>query len=80
MALSLFNILQFPLTVLPEFISVVVQAGVSVKRLSAYLRNEELDPNLVEWNAEPASGRALISYRLSGSIISVCTLVNSFSF
>ena len=55
-ALSLFNILQFPLTILPEFISMTVQASVSVKRLSAFLKNEELDPNLVEWSLEPASG------------------------
>ena len=55
-ALSLFNILQFPLTMLPELISMIVQASVSVKRLSAFLKNEELDPNLVEWNLETASG------------------------
>ena len=55
-ALSLFNILQFPLSVLPELISMTVQASVSVKRLSAFLKNEELDPNLVDWNPEPASG------------------------
>ena len=59
-ALSLFNILQFPLTILPEFISMTVQARVSVKRLSTFLKNEELDPNLVEWNLEPASGTLVI--------------------
>ena len=62
MALSLFNILQFPLTILPEFISMFVQARVSVKRLSTFLKNEELDPNLVEWNLEPTSGTALFLF------------------
>ena len=63
-ALSLFNILQFPLTILPEFISMAVQARVSVKRLSTFLKNEELDPNLVERNLEPASGSYSCNYNI----------------
>ena len=57
MALSLFNLLQFPMTMLPFLISSTVQASVSVKRLSNFLKSDELDPNMVEWNPEPAGGR-----------------------
>jgi hypothetical protein len=64
-ALSLFNLLQFPMTMLPFLISSTVQASVSVKRLSNFLKNEELDPNIVEWDPEPSSGiilRGFISH------------------
>ncbi|EDV20618.1 uncharacterized protein TRIADDRAFT_60846 [Trichoplax adhaerens] len=46
--LSLFNILRFPIGMLPAVISSIIQASVSVKRLSNFLENEELDPNSVE--------------------------------
>ena len=55
-ALSLFNVLRFPLATLPTLISSLVQVSVSVKRLSTFLKSEELDPNIVEQNPEPASG------------------------
>ncbi|GAV03421.1 hypothetical protein RvY_13847 [Ramazzottius varieornatus] len=47
-SLSLFNILRFPLSMLPMVITSVVQARVSIDRLSKFLRNEELDPNNVK--------------------------------
>ncbi|GAV03418.1 hypothetical protein RvY_13844 [Ramazzottius varieornatus] len=47
-SLSLFNILRFPLAMLPMVITSVVQARVSVDRLSKFFRNEELDPNNVK--------------------------------
>ena len=56
MALSLFNILRFPLAMLPMLISNLIQASVSVKRLGTFLKNEELDPNIVDWNMESAAG------------------------
>ena len=56
-ALSLFNLLQFPMTMLPFLISSTVQASVSIKRLSNFLKSDELDPNMVEWDPEPAGGR-----------------------
>ncbi|OQV17405.1 Multidrug resistance-associated protein 1 [Hypsibius exemplaris] len=46
-SLSLFNILRFPLSMLPMVITSVVQAKVSVNRLTKFLRNEELDPDNV---------------------------------
>ena len=55
-ALSLFNILRFPLAMLPMLISNLIQASVSVKRLGAFLKNEELDPNIVDWNVDRAAG------------------------
>ena len=56
-ALSLFNILRFPLAMLPTLISNIIQASVSVKRLGNFLKNEELDPNIVDWKLEPPEGR-----------------------
>ena len=46
-ALSLFNILRFPISMLPYLISSIVQASVSLKRLSTFLQNDELDPENV---------------------------------
>uniref|UniRef100_UPI00398EC1ED ATP-binding cassette sub-family C member 3-like isoform X4 n=1 Tax=Pristiophorus japonicus TaxID=55135 RepID=UPI00398EC1ED len=47
-SLSLFNILRFPLNMLPQVISSVVQATVSLKRLQNFLSHDELDPTSVE--------------------------------
>ena len=55
-ALSLFNILQYPLVVLPTLISNVVQVSVSIKRLTIFLREDELDPNSVDTSEKEASG------------------------
>jgi ABC-type multidrug transport system fused ATPase/permease subunit len=46
-ALSLFNILRFPLSMLPMLISSLVEASVSVKRLGEFLKGEELDSDSV---------------------------------
>ncbi|XP_015215911.2 multidrug resistance-associated protein 1 isoform X2 [Lepisosteus oculatus] len=42
-SLALFNILRFPLNMLPMLISSMVQASVSLKRLRVFLSHEELD-------------------------------------
>ncbi|CAB1311777.1 unnamed protein product [Coregonus sp. 'balchen'] len=47
-SLSLFNILRFPLNMLPQVISSVVQASVSLKRIQDFLSHEELDPESVD--------------------------------
>ena len=60
-ALSLFNILRFPLAMLPMLISNIIQASVSVKRLGNFLKNEELDPNIVDWKLEPADREGKVS-------------------
>ena len=35
------------------FLLVIIQTSVSVKRLSKFLQNEELDPNFIDWTLEP---------------------------
>ncbi|XP_037958175.1 multidrug resistance-associated protein 1 isoform X4 [Teleopsis dalmanni] len=47
-SLSLFNILRFPLTMLPMLITNMVQTQVSVKRINKFMNSEELDPNSVQ--------------------------------
>ncbi|XP_041671461.1 ATP-binding cassette sub-family C member 3 isoform X1 [Cheilinus undulatus] len=47
-SLSLFNILRFPLNMLPQVISSLVQASVSLKRIQSFLSHDELDSNAVD--------------------------------
>uniref|UniRef100_A0A7N5JPI8 Multidrug resistance-associated protein 1 n=1 Tax=Ailuropoda melanoleuca TaxID=9646 RepID=A0A7N5JPI8_AILME len=47
-SLALFNILRFPLNILPVVISSIVQASVSLKRLRIFLSHEELEPDSIE--------------------------------
>ncbi|XP_062886763.1 ATP-binding cassette sub-family C member 3 isoform X1 [Mobula hypostoma] len=47
-SLSLFNILRFPLNMLPQVISSIIQATVSLKRLQNFLNHDELDLTSVE--------------------------------
>ena len=56
-ALTIFNILQFPLGNLPTVISNLVQVFVSINRLRNFLIEEELDPNNVMRNDDKSSGR-----------------------
>jgi len=60
-ALSLFNILRFPLSMLPFVITSVVQANVSIKRLGSYLQYEELDPDNLEVRDQAAVGMVTTS-------------------
>ncbi|KAL1787419.1 canalicular multispecific organic anion transporter 1 [Sigmodon hispidus] len=46
-SITLFNLLRFPLTMLPLVISAVLQASVSVERLEKYLGGEELDTSAI---------------------------------
>ncbi|NXQ53258.1 MRP1 protein, partial [Anthoscopus minutus] len=46
-SLALFNILRFPLNILPMVISSIVEASVSLKRLREFLSHEELDPDSI---------------------------------
>ncbi|XP_042224815.1 multidrug resistance-associated protein 1-like isoform X3 [Homarus americanus] len=46
-SISLFNLMQFPITMLPMMITSMVQAKVSLKRLNNFLNADELDPNNV---------------------------------
>ncbi|NWQ58725.1 MRP3 protein, partial [Neopipo cinnamomea] len=47
-SISLFNILKFPLNMLPQVISNIAQTSVSLKRIQQFLSHDELDPNCVE--------------------------------
>ncbi|XP_050541854.1 multidrug resistance-associated protein 1 isoform X1 [Daktulosphaira vitifoliae] len=51
-SLSLFNILRFPLSMLPMFVSNVVQSSVSVKRINKFMNCEELDLDAVSHDAD----------------------------
>uniref|UniRef100_A0A8C5AHJ8 ABC-type glutathione-S-conjugate transporter n=1 Tax=Gadus morhua TaxID=8049 RepID=A0A8C5AHJ8_GADMO len=55
-SLSLFNILRFPLNMLPQVISSIIQASVSLKRIQDFLSHSELDPEAVQKNSA-ASGK-----------------------
>ncbi|XP_066560841.1 ATP-binding cassette sub-family C member 3 isoform X2 [Amia ocellicauda] len=57
-SLSLFNILRFPLNMLPQVISSIVQANVSLKRIQHFLSHDELDPDNVD-RKNIASGYAV---------------------
>ncbi|XP_049833464.1 multidrug resistance-associated protein 1-like [Schistocerca gregaria] len=46
-SLSLFNILRYPMSMLPVLISNLVQANVSIKRMNKFMNSEELDANNV---------------------------------
>lgn len=46
-ALTLFNILTFPLAVLPMVITAIIEASVAVGRLTAFLAAEELQPDAI---------------------------------
>lgn len=46
-ALALFNLLTFPLAILPMVITAIVEASVAVGRLTSFLTAEELQPNAI---------------------------------
>lgn len=49
-ALALFNILRFPMSMLPNVITQTIQDYVSVKRVNKFLNADELDTNMIEHN------------------------------
>lgn len=52
-ALTLFNLLTFPLTVLPMVISSIVEASVAVGRLTDFFTSDELQEDAVRYIDEP---------------------------
>ena len=54
-ALTLFNLLTFPLTVLPMVITSIVEATVAVGRLTAFFNADELQEDAVQFVDEPAA-------------------------
>nr|XP_056722202.1 multidrug resistance-associated protein 1-like [Euleptes europaea] len=60
-SLALFNILRFPLNILPMVISSIVQASVSLKRLRVFLSHEELDPDsIIRGSLKDADGNSIV--------------------
>lgn len=47
-ALNLFNIIRFPLVMLPDLVSNFVETKVSVQRINKFLNSEELDADSIE--------------------------------
>ncbi|XP_062436537.1 ATP-binding cassette sub-family C member 2 [Rhea pennata] len=56
-AISLFNVLRFPMTMLPMVISSLVQTNVSTGRLERYLGGEDLDTSAI--HHDPIAGSAV---------------------
>ena len=59
-SLALFNILRFPLSMLPMMISSAIQASVSFKRINKFMRNHELDPESVTKDDKNASNCSVV--------------------
>ncbi|XP_051024187.1 LOW QUALITY PROTEIN: multidrug resistance-associated protein 1 [Acomys russatus] len=63
-SLALFNILRFPLNILPMVISSIVQASVSLKRLRIFLSHEELEPDSIErWSIKDGEGVSSVTMK-----------------
>ncbi|XP_071419361.1 ATP-binding cassette sub-family C member 2 isoform X2 [Pithys albifrons albifrons] len=54
-AISLFNVLRFPMAMLPMVLSSLVQTNVSTARLERYLSGEDLDTSAIHHNPIPGS-------------------------
>ncbi|XP_009877002.1 PREDICTED: canalicular multispecific organic anion transporter 1 [Apaloderma vittatum] len=54
-AISLFNVLRFPMAMLPMVLSSLVQTNVSTARLERYLGGEDLDTSAIYHNPIPGS-------------------------
>jgi ABC-type multidrug transport system fused ATPase/permease subunit len=66
-ALSLFNLLRFPLVMLPMLISAIVQAMVSAKRVQQFLQLDEVNEDNVDWFSPPADTDTYSSSSRGGS-------------
>ena len=64
-ALTLFNLLTFPLTVLPMVITSIVEATVAVRRLTEFFTADELQEDAVRFIEEPAklAGESSVSVK-----------------
>ncbi|XP_052069136.1 multidrug resistance-associated protein 1-like [Mytilus californianus] len=55
-SLSLFNILQYSLHLVPHVINYFIQTAVSLKRIQNFLNNEELDTSIITRNTDSEYG------------------------
>ncbi|XP_048254590.1 multidrug resistance-associated protein 1-like [Haliotis rufescens] len=65
-SLSLFTLIRQPMNSLPNCVSMLVQAFVSIKRLSNYLTGEDLDPHSVTPDTEAGNVHQALSNYLTG--------------
>ena len=59
-SLALFNILRFPLSMLPMMITSAVQANVSINRINKFMRSAELDPDTITRGGKKTVGKAAV--------------------
>lgn len=59
-ALNLFNIIRFPLVMLPDLVSNFVETKVSVNRINKFLNSEELDADSIEHYCQESKFRSNI--------------------
>ncbi|TRY74646.1 hypothetical protein TCAL_01629 [Tigriopus californicus] len=64
-SLALFNILRFPLSMLPMMITALIQASVSIKRINNYMRATELEEKNVTKDTRPSSQGAKFAVKLN---------------
>ncbi|KAL3972082.1 interferon, gamma-inducible protein 30 [Sarotherodon galilaeus] len=70
-SISLFNILRFPLAMLPMLIASIVQTAVSKKRLEKFLAGEDIDSDIVR--QDPSfSISVLVCVHFLDTAVSVC--------
>ena len=50
--ISIFNVLQEPLRMIPSLITATLEAMVSIKRLNDFLQTEEIDIKYISYNTE----------------------------
>ncbi|NWU60420.1 MRP1 protein, partial [Pterocles burchelli] len=80
-SLALFNILRFPLNMLPMVISSIVEASVSLKRLRVFLSHEELDPDsIIRGPVTEAEGSIVVKNATFGWSRNDPPLLNSINF
>ncbi len=49
-SVALFNVLRFPLNMLPSVLSNLVDSNIALGRISKYLNNDNRDCSVIEWN------------------------------
>ncbi|NXT25434.1 MRP1 protein, partial [Syrrhaptes paradoxus] len=80
-SLALFNILRFPLNMLPMVISSIVEASVSLKRLRVFLSHEELDPDsIIRGPVKEAEGSIVVKNATFGWSRNDPPVLNSINF
>ena len=60
-SLSLFNILRFPMSMLPMMIAGIVQSSVSIKRINKFMNSEEVDAKAIENHSGEGGGDVAIT-------------------